>query len=50
VNLLLGYLFLTFFVGLRAERRYGSVREVPKWQVLVPAMAVTMGFLSQRLL
>jgi hypothetical protein len=50
VNLLLGYLFLAFFIGLRAERRYASGREVPRWQVLVPAMLVTAGFLSQRLL
>ena len=50
MNLLIGYLFLVFFIGLRAERRYDSLREVPVWQVLIPATVVTLGFLSQRLL
>jgi hypothetical protein len=48
MNLLLLFLVVCMVIGIRSARHRD--REVPTWQVLLPAMVVAIGFLSQRFL
>jgi hypothetical protein len=48
MKLLLAYVAIVVFVGFRTARR--ADRDLPIWHVLVPAVVVALGFLSQRML
>jgi hypothetical protein len=46
MNLLLLFLAVCVVIGIRSARP--RAREVPTWQVLLPAMVVAIGFLSSQ--
>ena len=52
MKLLLAYLFVALFLGMRAARRGydGADRQIPAWHLLVLSFVVGLAFLSQRVI
>jgi hypothetical protein len=52
MKLLLAYLFLALFLGMRAARTRedGTERDIPRWHLLAVSFVVGLAFLSLRVI